>query len=655
MADLQKENLTVVSETMMRKNSSGDFVSGKMDREVAYSAEKKGSSFGKLFVVGLLAVALAGGLIATIVIYESQPPRREFGWWHSTTIYQIYPWSFKDSNGDGIGDLKGITSKLDHLKELGVETIWLSPVYPSPMKDFGYDISNYRDIYPPFGTLADFEEMLDKMHEKGLKLFMDFVPNHSSDEHVWFKESVRKAPGFSEYYIWHKGHPTRNITVENSTEVLRPAPPNNWRSVFGGDAWEWHPERREYYYHAFLTSQPDLNWRNPALVKEMDEVLEFWLKKGVDGFRIDAVPFLFEQEHDIIDANETTLNPYAESDLLPSSYNYIVHPLTLNLPETYLQVQNWTKLMKKYTDGEKNGVPKFLIIEVVTKNTTIINGYYPEDPFVTPTMPFYFGLIWMDNRTTGFDIERLVNDCLDKLPKGGWPTWNIGNHDQLRATDRLGNRGLIDGLNMVNLLLPGTPTSYYGEEIGMLNTELKESQIVDPAALNLNGTDPNWVLRSRDPARAPMQWDSSTSAGFSTNSTTWLPVGPEWNTTRNVAYQKNATRSHYKVYRKLIQIRKGPAFKTGTMRPGLIDDSLYSFVRENLDQRYLVAIDLRRSGTETVEYDFSDVVQGTGELVVASVNLYNPDGTLRDAALDRPIKMDKVPLTPSGAIVLKLK
>ncbi|XP_067013714.2 maltase A1 [Anabrus simplex] len=501
--------------------------------------------------VSLLLVMLAGA-----------PTRQQetLDWWQTTVLYQIYPRSFKDSNGDGIGDLNGIKEKLDYIKETGIGAVWISPIYKSPMVDFGYDISDFRDIDPVYGTMEDFISLKDKMKELGIKLVMDFVPNHSSDQHEWFKMSVKKVEPYTDYYVWVDGK------IDPKTGERQP--PNNWISVFGGSAWKWNEERGQYYLHQFAVAQPDLNYRNPAVVKEMNDVLRFWLELGVDGFRIDAVPFLFEDDQ---------LQDEQRSDVetaLPTDHSYLQHDLTQNLEETYDLVKQWRQLVDQ--ESAKDGITRAMMIEAYAPIENTMK-YYGNSSEPGGHFPFNFLLITeLRKGFTAQNVEDVINQWMDNMPPGGWPNWVVGNHDNKRVASRFG-KDLVDAVNMLVMMLPGTAVTYNGEEIGMEDTFISWEQTKDPQALNAG--EERYELFTRDPERTPFQWNDSTSAGFSTNPQTWLPVNPNYKTL-NLEAQLLEPWSHYQVYKHLVATRSADTIQKGGLFVKALSDAVLAFVRE---------------------------------------------------------------------------
>ncbi|XP_053659061.1 maltase A3-like [Anopheles marshallii] len=506
-------------------------------------------------------------IVCTIVLISSTvqclnltaPTTRD--WWQKAGFYQIYPRSFMDSDGDGVGDLNGIASKLPYLKSIGVKAFWLSPIYKSPMVDFGYDISDFRDIHEEFGTMADFERLVVQAHDLGLKVIMDFVPNHSSNLHDWFNKSENQVAGYEDYYVWHDGK-TNPAGGKN-------LPPNNWIQAFRGSAWEWSDKRQQYYLHQFTVEQPDLNYRNPKVVEEMKEVLLFWLGKGVDGFRIDAVPTLYE---------DTQLRDEPPSGLIddPEDTNYLLHIYTQDLPETVEMVYEWRELIDNY--HEQHGGETRVIMTEAYSSLDVIKTYYESSTGrIGSHMPFNFRLITeVDKDSTAADYVKVVQDWMSILPAGQVPNWVMGNHDRPRVGTRLGEER-IDALNMILLSLPGASVTYQGEEIGMTDGYVSWEDTVDPAACNA-GKD-LYEEKSRDPCRTPFQWDNTTMAGFTTGTKTWLPVGARYKEV-NVYVEEQAEKSHLKVYRSMMGLRKSRTYQFGTVKAIALNDLVLAIVRE---------------------------------------------------------------------------
>ncbi|XP_022090709.1 maltase A3-like [Acanthaster planci] len=488
-------------------------------------------------------------------------------WWKNTIIYQIYPRSFMDSDSDGVGDLVGITSRLEHFNDIGVGTVWLNPVYKSPMADFGYDVADFKDIDPIFGTMADFDELITKAHRLGLKVMVDFIPNHSSDQHPWFVESRKnkyESNPYKDYYVWVDPR-------QNCSDPPEQCLPNNWVGLLGGTVWEWVLERQQFYLHQFLTSQPDLNYRNPAVHLEIIDVLRFWLKKGVDGFRVDAIRHIYESE----DLEDEPVNP--DHLLVPgghTSYDSFIHDKTFDLPEVHELIYEWRCIFDEYS-AEPNY--RIMIMEANDTQRTLL-PYYGTPGRPEADYPFNFGLTKLNKHTlSGKLIYELVNDWMEDLPQDRWPNWVIGNHDCSRISDRVGVK-YSKALNVLNMLLPGTPKTYYGEEIVMENTWVSLDESQDPYAI----VHPNgWKKYTRDPERSPMQWDTTSNAGFSTTTDKmWLPVNQNYLLGVNVADQKADNTSALALYKKLAALRKDePAFQTNHLKYIIVTETIFSFLR----------------------------------------------------------------------------
>ncbi|XP_058816112.1 maltase 2-like [Topomyia yanbarensis] len=485
-------------------------------------------------------------------------------WWQDTVFYQIYPRSFMDSDGDGIGDLRGITAKLSHLADAGIGATWLSPIFLSPMVDFGYDIADYTRIQPEYGTMADFEAMVAEANRLGIKIVLDFVPNHSSDQCEWFQRSAARDPLYENFYVWHDG--------KESEDGGEPAPPNNWQSVFYGSAWTFHPGRGQYYLHQFTKEQPDLNFRNPAVVERMNDVMRYWLAKGVAGFRIDAVNHLYEVE-DFRDEPETG------TDRDPLSYGFTHHYYTKDMPEVYDMVYQWRTLLDdwKLTHG---GPTRIMMTEAYANITFTMRYYRSTGDGVRSGshMPFNFLLITdLNDASSAQDFVFTINKWLTYMPRDQTANWVIGNHDQPRVGSRYGKER-IDAINTLLMTLPGIAVTYYGEEIGMVDyKDMPRGHSQDPVAMSTSKE--LYIDFSRDPERTPFQWDDGTNAGFSTANKTWLPVNPnyEW---LNLKNQKAADKSHYKVYQQLVKVRQHETFRQGTIRLVPYNDQIVTFVRE---------------------------------------------------------------------------
>jgi len=451
----------------------------------------------------------------------------EYLWWQRGIVYQIYPRSFQDSNGDGIGDLPGIVARLDYLRWLGVDAIWISPIYPSPMKDFGYDVADYCAIHPMFGSMQEFDRLVRETHARGLKLILDFVPNHTSSEHAWFRESRSSHDNPKrDWYIWRDPAPGGG-------------PPNNWLSNFGGPAWTLDEATGQYYYHAFLADQPDLHWRHPDVVAAMFDVLRFWLARGVDGFRVDVIWLLIKDEL----YRDNPPNPTWTPDGNP--YHELLPAYTTDRPEVHALIAQMRSVFDEYED-------RVLIGEIYLPVERLVS-YYGEG-LKGAHLPFNFQLInapW-DAR----HIAQLIEEYEAALPAEGWPNWVLGNHDNHRIASRVGEAQARIAA-MLLMTLRGTPTLYYGDEIGMHDVDIPHERIRDPFEVNVPGKG-----LGRDPERTPMQWDGGANAGFS-GADPWLPI-PDDHDRINVQTEQDDPDSLLRLYHRLIRLRRGaPALEIG--------------------------------------------------------------------------------------------
>ena len=477
-------------------------------------------------------------------------------WWKTGVVYQIYPRSFQDSDGDGVGDLPGIERRLDHLASLGIDAIWISPICPSPMADFGYDVADYCDVDPLFGSIADFDRLIVAAHQCGIRLILDFVPNHSSDRHPWFVESrsSRDNPK-RDWYLWRDPAPGGG-------------PPNNWISDFGGSAWEWDGATGQYYYHAFLKEQPDLNWRNPAVREAMYDALRFWLDRGVDGFRIDVLWHLIKAA----EFPDNPLNPDYHPAL--GEMHKVMQHHSTDQPE----VHEIAGEMRRLADGYGERV---LIGEIYLPIEKLVTYYGCELEGVH--LPFNFQLI--DAPWNARGLARIIADYEAALPAGGWPNWVLGNHDRPRVAAKLGEAQARVAA-MLLLTLRGTPTVYYGDELGIGAVEIPADRVRDPRELR----EPGLGL-GRDPVRTPMPWDATPNAGFTTGEP-WLPLNTDWRT-RNVVAEESDLGSMLHLYRRLLALRRShEALSIGDITLIEADGDVLAYERRAGDERLLVALNL---------------------------------------------------------------
>ncbi|MCK8784948.1 alpha-amylase family glycosyl hydrolase [Roseomonas sp. NAR14] len=489
----------------------------------------------------------------------------EPAWWQRGIIYQIYPRSFGDLDGDGIGDLAGIAARLDHLVRLGVDALWLSPIYPSPMADFGYDVADYEGIDPIFGTLADFDALVAAAHARGLRVLLDFVPNHSSDRHPWFLESrtSRSAPR-RRWYVWRDPAPGGG-------------PPNNWLSHFGGGAWAWDQATGQYYLHSFLKEQPDLNWRNPEVRRAMYGALRFWLARGVDGFRVDVLWLLMK---DALFRDNPPNPAWKPGD---REHDRLLPLHDADQPETLDLVMEMRAVLDEYPD-------RVLIGEIYLPVERLV-AYYGRD-LKGAHLPFNFQLIgaaW-----NAANIARLVAEYEAALPAGAWPNWVLGNHDQHRIATRIG-AAQARVAAMLLLTLRGTPTIYYGEELGLTDVPIPPEAVWDPAERN----EPGLGL-GRDPERTPMPWDGTPGAGFTTG-TPWLPVGADRDVL-NVAAEERDPASMLHLYRALTGLRRGSeALTLGALEGLRAEGEVLRYVRRGAGERLAVLLNLGHAPQSVAE------------------------------------------------------
>jgi alpha-glucosidase len=471
-------------------------------------------------------------------------------WWKHAVVYQIYPRSFQDSNGDGIGDLNGIFNRLDYLVDLGIDSIWISPIYPSPMADFGYDVADYCGIDRIFGTIEDFDLLLAEVHRRGLRLILDFVPNHTSDQHPWFLESrSSRVNPKRDWYIW-RDHP------------------NNWQSHFGGSAWEFDHNTGQYYLHEFLKEQPDLNWRNSTVKESMFDALRFWLRKGVDGFRVDVMWLMIKDEF----FRNNPPNP--AYNVGQGSRESLLPIYDADRPEIHELVAEMRSVLEEFGD-------RVLIGEIYLPVPRLMDYYGPQ--LRGAHLPFNFQLLqcpW-----TADDVAHAIEDYVVALPAGAWPNWVLGNHDKSRIASRIGP-GKARAAALLLLSLPGTLTIYYGEELGMQDVPIRPDQAQDPAERRQPG-----IGMGRDPERTPMPWDDSLQCGFTTNQP-WLPVG-EANCAVNMRSSIQQLDSMLALYRRLLALRRAqPVLVSGQLSEISSGGGVLQFVRSDGKKKFRVAINL---------------------------------------------------------------
>jgi alpha-glucosidase len=535
-------------------------------------------------------------------------------WWKHGVVYQIYPRSFADSNGDGVGDLPGITARLDYLNDgtpasLGVDAIWLSPFYPSPMADFGYDVADYCDVHPDFGTLADFDRLVAEAHARGIRVIIDLVPNHTSDQHPWFKEarSSRENPK-RHWYVWGDSKPDGS-------------PPNNWSSAFPrvGRAWNFDEKTGQWYLHSFLPEQPDLNWWNPEVRQAMDKVMRFWLDRGTDGFRIDVV-------HRLGKDPELRDNPLVElggedKDVDGQTLARILaRKKARRYDEDYPEVHQILRTFRRTLDAYDD---RMAVGEVYLLDPEVVARYYGAGDELH--LAFNFMFLWQPWNAEAFRTEADRWQTL--LPEGAWPDYTLSNHDISRHATRYGSGGRARVAAMMLLTLRGTPFVYYGEELGMTDGEIPPDRAVD--------------IDGRDPERTPMQWDGSRNAGFSEGDP-WLPVAASAARGVSVAAERDDPRSMLSLYRRLIWYRRGSAaLRQGSYRSLDTPEGIFAYLREAGDERLLVALNFGdRPRAFTPETSLGD----QGDLELAG----DPD---RPAG---PVSLRPLELAGDDCVVLRL-
>lgn len=522
-------------------------------------------------------------------------------WWKEAVVYQIYPRSFKDANGDGIGDLQGIISQLDYLKALGIDVIWLSPFYQSPNADNGYDISDYRAIMSDFGTMADFEELLYQVHQRGLKMVVDLVVNHSSDEHFWFREALKgKDNPYRDYYIWRPARRGGRL-------------PNDWLSFFSGSAWELDEASNEYYLHLFAKKQPDLNWENPQLRAEIHEIMRFWLDKGVDGFRMDVVAFFSKNQK----------FPKYPKDHFGDFSEYANGPRI----HEFLQEMN-QEVLSKYdimTVGEAFGVGVEQALDYVSEHRNELQMIFHFDHAVPRTEQHFINPAPELKLT---ELKAIFRKWDTALSNDGWNSIYWGNHDSPRVLSRFGNTSKYEQesakmLATILLTLRGTAYIYQGDEIGMSNCyfgnidEFDDIQVKNAYQIQVleKGENAQKFIRvsnkiARDHARTPMQWSAQLHAGFSESKSTWLKVNPNYQRI-NVQAQQNDPNSIWHYYRALIQLRKqhlGLVYGTyRDLRPNC--NKIYAYKRLWEHRQYLILNNwTNQEQTFSVKYKGSQLI-----------------------------------------------
>ncbi|NXG74653.1 SLC31 protein, partial [Baryphthengus martii] len=517
-----------------------------------------------------LIIAAAIMLVcATIAIIALSP--KCLDWWQASPIYQIYPRSFKDSDMDGNGDLKGIQEKLDHITYLNIKTIWLTSFFKSPLKDLGYGAEDFYDIDPMFGSMSDFENLLAAIHDRGLKVIMDLIPNHTSDKHRWFQLSRNRTGKYTDYYIWQD-------CLQATGSV---APPNNWVSVFGNSSWQFDDVRKQCYFHQFGKEQPDLNFRNLAVQQEIHDIIKFWLGKGIDGFSFGAVKFLLEATHL---RDEPRVNKSQNPESI-TAYSQLYHDYTTTQVGMHDIVRSFRQTMNEFSS--EPGRYRFMGSDGDEKEDIEATMMYYGTTFIQEAdFPFNFNLINMKN-LSGNNIFEAVNLWMKNMPAGKWPNWAVGSPSAARISSRIGKE-YVNVMNMLLLTLPGTPVTYYGEEIGMENIASEnvseEHRNSDPVTLS---------------EKSPMQWDGKENAGFTEGNSSWLPVHSDYQSV-NVEIQMTWSNSTLNLYRELTSLRSNELpINRGWMCYVWNDSDVFVYVREldGLDRVFMMVLNFGQEST----------------------------------------------------------
>lgn len=564
-----------------------------------------------MFRTWVLVGALAGCFAAAATNAQNKELDGEgHPWWQHAVFYEVYPRSFADSNNDGIGDLNGIASKLDYLRNLGVDAIWITPFFPSPQVDFGYDVSDYENIDPMYGTLKDFDHLVAESKKRNIRVILDFVVNHTSDKHKWFLDSKSsRTSAHRDWYIWRDGKGSGQ-------------PPNNWLSTFGTPGWTLDPKTNQYYYHYFYPEQPDLNWRNPAVEKAMLDVNRFWYKRGVAGFRLDAVDTLFED----LDLKD---NP-----VLPGTDNFGRPKMSEIYNKKFPEVHGVMRKLRATAD-EYGSV---LIGETWTSNVDELKDYYgaKNDELQMP-----MDLMMTNFKGLSADEYRKHIAAVDAA--GHWPVYVITNHDIVRSYTRYAdgthNDDIAKMVGALYLTLRGTAIMYYGEEIGMENnTPTKKEDVQDPIGKI------GWPLeKGRDGERTPMQWNDKPNAGFST-AKPWLPVPPSYKT-HNVATEQKDPNSVLSFYRQLLAMRhKEPALLEGNYVPlNETDPNVLTFVRQYKKEAILVVLNMSAK-EQKMRLDLSPLGFTAPRLAVLLTNFHKPLAGMSD----------ELPMEPYSVFIAKI-
>ncbi len=520
-------------------------------------------------------------------------------WWQTGVLYQIYPRSFQDSDGDGIGDLPGIVRRLDYLQQLGVDAVWISPFYASPMVDFGYDVTDHTAVDPMFGTLADFDRLLAEAHARDIRVILDYIPNHTSALHPWFVDSrSSRASARRDWYVW------RDPAADGG-------PPNNWRSAFGGSAWTFDEATGQYYLHTFLREQPDLDWRNPEVERTMLDILRWWFDRGVDGLRIDAIQVVLKDPQ----LRDNPPNP-AYREGLDDPYDALLRIHSSDQPEIHPLIARMRAIADSYP-GER------ALIGEIYNGVERVVAYYGSDGRGVH-FPYNFQLIKLPWHAR--TLEAAIRRYESLLPEGAWPNWVLGNHDRSRVASRVG-AAQARVAAMLLLTLRGTPTIYYGDELGMHDVEIPAERVQDPWERNLPGRG-----LGRDPVRTPMQWSPEPAAGFTTGAP-WLPLAPDA-AHDNVRSQHQDPTSMLALHRALLALRRRePALMLGSWVALPATDNMLAYSRTLGADSFVVALNLDATPSSLVlpgsgTIALTTALTRSGEAVSGTLMLEGDEGII---------------------------
>jgi alpha-glucosidase len=628
----------------LKKRFGGVRTLGEVERGSNLSAMVGFRSWVALLVLVLcpLCAALhAQGSEPGTAMAKSTPVAAATGsdqvWWQHAVIDEIYPRSFADSNGDGVGDLNGITEHLDYLQSLGIDAIWIAPMYPSPQVDFGYDISDYEAVDPQYGTLADFDRLQSAAQKRGVRIILDMVLNHTSDKHKWFIESAssRDNPK-ADWYVWNSGIPVNSPGVgdfQRKNEHNSMVPPNNWESFFGGSAWEWLPARKQFYYHKFYKQQPDLNWRNPQVEAAMFDVMKFWLRRGVAGFRLDAIPELFEDEQLRDERDLGGINAQGDPNL--------EEVRTANQPEMHDLLRRLRKMVDQFPGD------RVLIGETYPPNIGVLDGWYGGAAHDELNLPMDMLVGFGDAKYTADHFRSTIGEAETEL-HGSQPLFVFDNHDNDRSIDRFGdgvhNVAIAKGLATILFTSRATAMTYYGAELGMTTeTPKRKEDVKDPIGIT------GWPKeKGRDGERTPMQWTPGPQAGFSSNPQTWLPIAPNYKTV-NVETESADPNSLLNWYKKLIALRREnlELRDGGEVMIDKDDANVLSWVRATANGKSAVVVAVNMSAEpRTVPLDLKEAgVEGMAVRTLAA----------SDASLESMKSVDSLTLPPFAAWVGKVR